>query len=108
MPDEPIIHYATPPAPKRRFVLRPKMLTAAICCLAIGAMGYIEFGRNFTMLPQDSDLMSAAQVNQQNAEVDAKATWLEFGCAAMPLGLVGLVLMLFSFRIERPSNVSAE
>ena len=83
--------------PTRCIAVRPFILSLAILCLAIGMSGLVIAWRNFTFLPQDGDQLPQSFWDAQNA----KQPLLEFGCSILPIGFVGLVLLVLSFRRRR-------
>jgi hypothetical protein len=81
----------------RRIVVRPFLLTLALCCLVVGIYGYLIFRWNFNMLPQDGDKGPPPDTRQQAAT----QSWLDVGCGALPAGVIGLILVPFSIQYRR-------
>lgn len=65
-------------------------------CLTTGVVGLVIAGRNFTFLAQDADLMPATMALDQAT----KQPWLDFGCSMLPIGVAGLILLPFCFRLK--------
>ena len=84
----------------RRLALRPIVAPVAILFLVVGAAGLAIAGRNFTFPAQDADQMPAAMA----LDNDLKQPWLDFSGPLLLVGVLGVLLIPFSFRLRPVSR----
>jgi hypothetical protein len=77
-----------------RIVASALVLAIASTCVAIGVIGFCVARANFPMLPQDPP-----PPGDPYWQTSGRKRWLDAGCCGgIPIGLLGLVLLPFSFR----------
>ena len=92
--DEHAIDYGT--TTRRRLGLRPAVAIIAIICISLGITGLVVAQRNFTFPAQDSDQMPPVLALDR----DLKQPWLDFSGSLLLIGVAGLVLSPFAFRLK--------